>query len=399
MKQFKLLIIFFFAIAAFLFSQPVKAALVSCDENAKDSNGNYMNAGQIELKWIHVQLPIPGVTANCVDDQGKSVAYIQDLGAYIAGMYKWFSGAIGILAAVMVMYGGIKWMVAAGNRSRVQDAKETVFTALIAVVIALGSYLLLFVINPKLVNLRPPALSTVKPVLQSFAMCPTFKICLSGTNKGQACVLDTACGAPANSGACDYAVDVGTDIEPTCGNEYTYREKATGSGTCRGSVCHDKDKNVTNDVCTLGTWKDSVFLPKAIGGTSWGCTSPVRQCESITDDNGSAADCSQFSIAGKGKCAWIDYPMLDPKSDGCYWFPVLECEQGYERVGCDICNNSEPFVITQCNLQRCSEGRLSKCISTQGEIVYSNDLTPDKKNCKSICCRKVGDTDLKCSAQ
>lgn len=75
------------------------------------------------------------------------------LGLYIAALYRFFAGVIGVIAAFMVLYGGFKWITAGGNASRVQDAKDNIYSAIIAIVLTLGSYLLLYVINPQLVTI------------------------------------------------------------------------------------------------------------------------------------------------------------------------------------------------------------------------------------------------------
>lgn len=76
------------------------------------------------------------------------------LGEYISALYVYFSGAVGILAAVMLLYGGIRWLTAAGNESHVESAKETIYSAIIAMVLVLTSYVLLNTINPELVGIR-----------------------------------------------------------------------------------------------------------------------------------------------------------------------------------------------------------------------------------------------------
>jgi 3D (Asp-Asp-Asp) domain-containing protein len=76
------------------------------------------------------------------------------LGEWIAAVYAFLAGTMGIIAAVMVMWGGIKWLTAAGNTGRVQDAKETVYSAVMALLLTLGAYVLLYSINPNLVKFR-----------------------------------------------------------------------------------------------------------------------------------------------------------------------------------------------------------------------------------------------------
>jgi len=85
------------------------------------------------------------------------------LGEYIAAFYAFFVIAIAILAAVMIMYGGIKWLVAGGNRGQVQNAKEQISSALIGLMIAFCAYLLLLIVSPRLVKFSSLNLIFVKP--------------------------------------------------------------------------------------------------------------------------------------------------------------------------------------------------------------------------------------------
>ncbi len=85
------------------------------------------------------------------------------LGEYISALYVFLSGAVGVVAALMVLYGGFKWIVASGNTGRVDDAKQTINAALIALLLTLGAYTLLYTINPELVRIQDLS-SYVKPI-------------------------------------------------------------------------------------------------------------------------------------------------------------------------------------------------------------------------------------------
>ena len=56
-----------------------------------------------------------------------------------------------------MMYGGIQYILAAGNVGKVEEAKETITQALLGLGLLLMSYLLLITINPDLVNLKNPS--------------------------------------------------------------------------------------------------------------------------------------------------------------------------------------------------------------------------------------------------
>ena len=73
-----------------------------------------VDSAEVAKSWIALQLPIPSITITCTDDadtENKSddvtKDYVKDLGAYIGGLYKYFVGVIGIIAAVMVFLAGL----------------------------------------------------------------------------------------------------------------------------------------------------------------------------------------------------------------------------------------------------------------------------------------------------
>lgn len=77
------------------------------------------------------------------------------IGEYISGLYKYSIGIIGMLAAVVIMYGGILWIVAGGNQSTVGEAKKWIEGALVGLFLAFGSYLILYTVNPSLTVFNP----------------------------------------------------------------------------------------------------------------------------------------------------------------------------------------------------------------------------------------------------
>lgn len=76
------------------------------------------------------------------------------LGSYIAALYVFFVGIAGILAVTMMIYGGVKYTVSFGNPSTLQDARDTITSAMIGLAIALGSYIILLTISPRLVEFQ-----------------------------------------------------------------------------------------------------------------------------------------------------------------------------------------------------------------------------------------------------
>jgi hypothetical protein len=358
----------------------------------------------VENSWIALQVPIPNVTFTCTDDNDTpenatddvTKDYVKDMGAYIGGLYKYFVGVIGIIAAVMVFYGGLQWLTAAGNASRVKGAKETIFAALIAIVIAFGSYLLLYTINPKLVQINPPVLRVADTFLMSFDnSCPTSKYCLSGTNVGNPCTSIAQC-PNASTGGCELPLEEETGENVTfaeCGVRYKFKDvlgMKNSSKTCIGQGCRDGYS------CAKGTIEDELAfdIPDAIAGigthkvfktdpksTQSYCVIPSLICQSVRWKDTDKSTCAKYSIPGKGTCKFYDAPATDLwSSDYCYFAPILKCpDSTWTRVAC-----------TPGCQSNCGSGSICTA-STAANVYYFDDAGSGTNKFQSICCQKGSD--------
>lgn len=93
-----------------------------------------------------------------------------DFITYLNSLYKLGIGLSGLLAVFMIGFGFFKYIVSsAGNASTMSDAKETIYSAIFGLMLALVAWILLFVINPDLVS-------------NSVSSMPTLKECLTPGN-------------------------------------------------------------------------------------------------------------------------------------------------------------------------------------------------------------------------
>lgn len=109
------------------------------------------------------QVKIPGMMSHlpdvtCVTGQECSIPWI---GQYIAGIYNYAMAIAGILAALVLMAGGLMWLISAGDVSKITQAKELIIGSISGLIILVASYVLLIQINPDLVNLKS---ITVTPI-------------------------------------------------------------------------------------------------------------------------------------------------------------------------------------------------------------------------------------------
>lgn len=147
MQNKKITIIFFIAFA-FLLLTPV-----------------LLSAQTAEKPFVPVeptlQIEIPTLQFSKITREGQviNVPYLAD---YIAGVYKYAVGIVSLVAIIMIMVGGLRYLTAGGNASAVTSAKEMISGAVVGLFLVLGSYLVLFTINPDLVSFKQLKIKLIK---------------------------------------------------------------------------------------------------------------------------------------------------------------------------------------------------------------------------------------------
>jgi len=102
--------------------------------------------GKVFAADYKIEVPLPGLpSGSSISDPGQYVKYLFIFGLALAGF----------LAVAAIAYGGIKYMLSGTTITNVQDAKDLIYGALIGIGFLLGSYLLLYTIDPTLTNLSP----------------------------------------------------------------------------------------------------------------------------------------------------------------------------------------------------------------------------------------------------
>jgi hypothetical protein len=160
-KWKKLITFSFIIVITFLFSLPflVQAQTKSLQEAT----------GINEPLVFQAQVGIPNFI-----DRGGTKTLDSNSTVYIAQMVKAFYdygvGIAGILAAIMLMAGGLLWLTSAGNSSRIEQAKNLIFGSIIGLVLLFGAWMMLRTINPNLVDFKINSIPVVKPI-QTVSFC------------------------------------------------------------------------------------------------------------------------------------------------------------------------------------------------------------------------------------
>ena len=81
-------------------------------------------------------------------------------GGMVANLYTFALGAAGVLALGVITYGAIAYTLAAGNPSKQSEAKSWITGALWGLLLLFGAVLILKAINPDIIKLTDPTLTS-----------------------------------------------------------------------------------------------------------------------------------------------------------------------------------------------------------------------------------------------
>ena len=158
-----------------------------CVDTAASSTIMY-NPDTTQIVRPILQKAIPGFGSkfsapNCyLDTDGRYLCKISWIGEYFSAIYKYAVGIIGILAAIMILIGGVMWNASGGNQEKISQDKKRITGGLLGMFLVLGSYMILSLINPDLVNLKPVNVKVTKVIPQTaenapVGSCPTTPLC------------------------------------------------------------------------------------------------------------------------------------------------------------------------------------------------------------------------------
>lgn len=143
------------------------------------TNNNLLAAGQCRSGrgglCVELAAVIPGLEFIQYDES-------QGLGGFIASLYVFGLGLVGITAMVMLIYASVLYMTAGDNMTRVGEAKKKISNAMFGLVLAFLSWIILRTINPDLVQSLDIKLAPIQePASQSTTPPPTTQRTTSAT--------------------------------------------------------------------------------------------------------------------------------------------------------------------------------------------------------------------------
>lgn len=191
----------------------------------------------------------PQVSIGTEIEAGKSMEISgTSIAKYVVAIYNWALSVIVILAIVMIMVAGVRWMMAAGNASIVGQARDQIISSLIGLLIAIGSYALLNFINPALVKTREIKPVGVENIKIEFRKCADNQACVYG---GQTSVNYCECKDKIAIYFNPAMGSVGRGLAKILGDEIKEHTVHLGSNTDCGKVTFS-DKIIMGVKCSYG---------------------------------------------------------------------------------------------------------------------------------------------------
>lgn len=172
------------------------------------------NLGRCYIKpnEIKLQVAIPSLSG------GTELTKASSFPVYLKSIYSFFISVIGIVAVAYIAFGGYQWIVAAGNAEQISRAKNTIQGAIVGLLLAAGSYVILNLINERLVNIDELRVDRIKPIVLSIFCTDDL---LQGINDW---VLEG-----------DQNLETKSGTDAVCGKNYF--RKSNPNQVCRGVSC------------------------------------------------------------------------------------------------------------------------------------------------------------------
>lgn len=85
--------------------------------------------------------------------QPTSLPGTADFGALLTSVINWFLTLVGLIAVIMLIIGGFRYLTSGGNQEAVEKAKNTILYAIIGIVIVILSYAIVATITGALGSL------------------------------------------------------------------------------------------------------------------------------------------------------------------------------------------------------------------------------------------------------
>src|SRR3989339_340274 len=122
-----------------------------------DTGIPFINEVDLILQKPQTKITLPGLNFSDIkatEENGGKFLYIPFLGEYMAAAYKYGVAIASIFAVVMIINAGFGIAMSGGSPEKINHSKTRIAQSLVGLFLAVGSYTLLYTINPNLVKFK-----------------------------------------------------------------------------------------------------------------------------------------------------------------------------------------------------------------------------------------------------
>lgn len=315
-------------------------------------------------------------------------------------LMKWGLSILGILAVLMLVYGGFQFLTAGGRPSKVDEGRRVITGTVVGTIIALTAYV---IINTAVTAITGTRLQSSNP----FGVIGTV---FSGRDQsvviqGQTVPINRPfSGQPGGTGSTPATVPEcrkeGSGWDRECAGNY--QAHCADPGTSTSGTIYNLQAGLRNKGCDCGGEPDGCYGPSTVGCVREfqiaNYLPPTGAVDTKTASliNGSGVNCGANNSAAV--VALLPTPSLPTSSltdKGCCVVTKgsddLYCLDQVSRRTCDALGTNNPFLAGFCN--NAAPGRCGFC---------SNKDQPKSTDSTSKCyqlatpywCQKIGQNDL-----
>lgn len=114
---------------------------------------------------LNVEIPGLEFTDPTYSGGGNSLVSSNFIAEYINAIYVWILSAGALIAVVMMMIGGLQYVLARGKSQYIEKAKTRITNAITGMVLLLAAYNIAYLIDPNIVSLETIAIAVVQPII------------------------------------------------------------------------------------------------------------------------------------------------------------------------------------------------------------------------------------------
>lgn len=341
-KEKKILSFIFLAVTlSALFFISVNA--LAADEKAESKIVSPFDVLQVKIPGLDALLKTDEAQVKCTGEGKDKICEYPWVGIYIKTIYKFLVGISGMLAVIVMMAGGYYWLFSGGNAGRVTQAKEYIGGAVLGLTLALGSYMILNLINPNILELKPIRVGsiaeiTVEQLTKEFegqdcknltpgqmanalitVYCPPDS---KNTKKGDLQSVNPSVKKARQDFLCGMGINCDCNNTKLCSSEkrdneiFVKGKKQFVKWTCFQDF-DDTTINVCNKTASGITPQEGVTIAADLGCFPLGTKICIGGREYTVQDKGSAIKGLHFDV-WKDDCGKASSHVADVRIGGCY---------------------------------------------------------------------------------